>query len=258
MEEIPKQLVDGLVSNSEEQMLMYYKSLDLCGLEAQDEMKVWMEELCQRLGVTGKIIVAADGVSANLRGSKETLQAHVSALQSHPLLRAGNPLSVHHSSAKAHPSAQAPQAASLEPLSVLQCKELFTIVSRVGERGTADLTLTGQHFHPDDLQKLLQASPPQKVPTPLLSGRHANPNKTPEPQPSPPQQSSDISAGSHNSSHRTAPLPSFNSTTSPACAAPISAQHYRVPLESTPPPLPFSAQISKQIPSSLFEGRHQM
>jgi predicted sulfurtransferase len=48
-----------------------------------------MEELCQGLGLRGRVRVALDGLNVTVRGTDSALRSHMAAVAAHPALANG-------------------------------------------------------------------------------------------------------------------------------------------------------------------------
>eukprot|EP00959_Pyramimonas_sp_CCMP1952_P101137 2115688-Pyramimonas_sp.AAC.1 len=55
----------------------------------QIEMRIWLEDLCKRLGLRGRVRVALDGLNVTVRGKDSALQEHMRAVAAHPALALG-------------------------------------------------------------------------------------------------------------------------------------------------------------------------
>jgi predicted sulfurtransferase len=63
-------------------ILLYYKYVTIPNpLEIQN----WQKELCSRLGLTGRILLAHEGINGTVGGSDEATQAYIQAMNEHPL-----------------------------------------------------------------------------------------------------------------------------------------------------------------------------
>lgn len=63
-------------------ILLYYHFTPL-GNERSEEERRWMEELCLRLGLVGRVRVARDGINCTLGGRMEALQEHAKQVARH-------------------------------------------------------------------------------------------------------------------------------------------------------------------------------
>ncbi len=60
------------------QIILFYKYVHLDDPEA---VKMWQKELCMRLGMTGRCIVASEGINATYEGTKENIRQYIKELQ---------------------------------------------------------------------------------------------------------------------------------------------------------------------------------
>ena len=63
-------------------VLLFYKYVTITYPE---KIKKWQQELCKSLGVTGRIIIAHEGINATLAGSKEAIELYKKTLEAHEL-----------------------------------------------------------------------------------------------------------------------------------------------------------------------------
>ncbi len=63
-------------------ILLYYKYVSI---ENPEDLKIWQRELCEQLELTGRIILAAEGINGTLCGTLEATQAYEQVMTAHPL-----------------------------------------------------------------------------------------------------------------------------------------------------------------------------
>jgi predicted sulfurtransferase len=63
-------------------ILLYYKYVDILEPEA---IAKWQMNLCTELGLTGRIIIATEGINGTVAGSLEKTQQYINAMEEHPL-----------------------------------------------------------------------------------------------------------------------------------------------------------------------------
>lgn len=63
-------------------ILLYYKYVDVSEPEA---IAKWQMELCKSLGLTGRIIIASEGINGTVGGSLEKTQEYINTMEAHPL-----------------------------------------------------------------------------------------------------------------------------------------------------------------------------
>ncbi len=63
-------------------ILLYYKYVTI---QSPIEIQKWQKELCASLGLTGRILLAHEGINGTVGGSDEATQAYIAAMQQHPL-----------------------------------------------------------------------------------------------------------------------------------------------------------------------------
>jgi len=61
-------------------ILLYYKYVHLDEPEA---ILKWQKKLCKKLGLTGRIIIATEGINGTVGGSHEATQAYIDAMEEH-------------------------------------------------------------------------------------------------------------------------------------------------------------------------------
>lgn len=63
-------------------ILLYYKYVNIPN---PTEIQQWQKELCAKLGLTGRILLAHEGINGTVGGSDEAAQAYIQAMNEHPL-----------------------------------------------------------------------------------------------------------------------------------------------------------------------------
>lgn len=65
-------------------ILLYYKYVDI---EYPEAIKKWQKNLCESLGLTGRILLAHEGINGTVAGSDQAAQAYITAMNEHPLFK---------------------------------------------------------------------------------------------------------------------------------------------------------------------------
>lgn len=63
-------------------ILLYYKYIDI---EYPEAIKKWQKKLCDSLDLTGRILLAHEGINGTVAGSEESAEAYIAAMNEHPL-----------------------------------------------------------------------------------------------------------------------------------------------------------------------------
>lgn len=63
-------------------ILLFYKYIDI---EHPEQIQAWQFELCRKLQLTGRIILAHEGINGTLGGTQEQANAYIEAMNTHPL-----------------------------------------------------------------------------------------------------------------------------------------------------------------------------
>eukprot|EP00873_Tetraselmis_striata_P040551 jgi/Tetstr1/460815/TSEL_000569.t1 len=128
-------------------VLLYYKYVDLDAEERQ-ELAGWVQALCQRLALVGRVRVALDGLNVTLGGALSRLQEHIEAVKTHPVV-AGVDIDFKLAPFNGPVSKQASQETGFQDLKVTVCTELVTLGPRAaGVRATqGGAHLSPQEFH---------------------------------------------------------------------------------------------------------------
>lgn len=62
-------------------IILFYKYVELANPEA---IKDWQKALCSELGLTGRIILATEGINATLGGSRDSVDRYIATMNAHP------------------------------------------------------------------------------------------------------------------------------------------------------------------------------
>lgn len=63
-------------------ILLFYKYIQI---DNPVQIQTWQKELCKSLGLTGRILLAHEGINGTLGGSQESTDAYIQAMNQHPL-----------------------------------------------------------------------------------------------------------------------------------------------------------------------------
>lgn len=63
-------------------IVLFYKYVEI---RYPGQIQKWQRQLCERLGLKGRVIIAHEGINATLGGSKEHIAEYVAELNQHPL-----------------------------------------------------------------------------------------------------------------------------------------------------------------------------
>jgi predicted sulfurtransferase len=132
-------------------VLLFYKYIQV---ENPEEIKNWQREICSSLGMTGRIIVAKEGINGTLGCSLEAAQIYIDAMNNHPLFS--------HIDFKT--SEGGPQ--NFPRLSI-KVKEEITKLGISPEKLTP--AQAGVHLTPQETHNLLQNQPDDLI---ILDGRN--------------------------------------------------------------------------------------
>jgi len=125
-------------------ILLFYKYIDIDQPEA---IKQWQLDLCKSLNLTGRIIVASEGINGTLGGTNEETDTYVSAMLAHPLF------------GDIDFKTSAGSAADFPRLSVKVKQE----ITRLGvDPATLKAHQGGKHLTPEQTHDLL-SNPPQDL-----------------------------------------------------------------------------------------------
>jgi len=70
-----------------QKVILYYKFVQV---DDPETLKFWQRSLCQKLGLTGRIIVAEQGINGTLGGDLDDLKAYVKEMNTHPFFKGIN------------------------------------------------------------------------------------------------------------------------------------------------------------------------
>ena len=62
----------------EYQIILFYKYVHL---DDPEPVKVWQDEICVRLGLTGRCILASEGINATFEGTENSIKEYTKELQ---------------------------------------------------------------------------------------------------------------------------------------------------------------------------------
>lgn len=126
--------------NEEYQILLYYKYVRIDDPEA---LKVSQRELCERLGLKGRIIVATEGINGTVEGLKENTEQYIAELVADPRF------------ADIHWKKSVGTGDAFPKLSVKSRKEIVSLHLEDGA-GVCDIDpnqTTGVHLKPEELHQ---------------------------------------------------------------------------------------------------------
>ena len=126
-------------------ILLYYKYVDIKYPEA---IKKWQQELCQSLGLTGRIIIAHEGINGTVAGTDESTQAYIQAMNEHSLFGGID--------FKTAPGGS-------ESFPKLKVKIKNEIVNLGVDTKKVTVKDGGQHLSPDEVHELLSNRPKDLV-----------------------------------------------------------------------------------------------
>jgi predicted sulfurtransferase len=63
-------------------IIIYYKYIDI---QYPEQVRKWQFDLCQRLGLKGRILIAHEGINGTLGGDDTSLQEYITQMGQHPL-----------------------------------------------------------------------------------------------------------------------------------------------------------------------------
>ena len=67
-----------------EKIILYYKYVDI---QYPEQIRKWQRELCESLGITGRIILAHEGINGTVCGSPESIEIYIKAMNNHDLFK---------------------------------------------------------------------------------------------------------------------------------------------------------------------------
>lgn len=116
-----------------EKIVLFYR---FCPLADPEAVRLWQEELCRRLNLRGRLIIAGQGVNGTLGGKLEDLKAYKRALNAVPALRG-----IDYKWSEG-------SAADFPKLSVKVRPELVTLAAREGfDPGASSTALSPKQWH---------------------------------------------------------------------------------------------------------------
>src|SRR3989338_7252507 len=123
-------------------ILLFYKYVHIVDPEA---VKIWHTEVCKKLGLKGRCIIASEGINATFEGTKESIEEYIKELQ-----RNKNDerfLNIHF-------KLSAGTGEAFPKLSIKVRKEIVSL-----HLGTCDIDpnqITGIHLKPEELHKWIK------------------------------------------------------------------------------------------------------
>jgi predicted sulfurtransferase len=132
-------------------ILIYYKYTQIADPE---KIRLWQRELCDRLQLTGRILIAKEGINGTVGGSEQACQEYKQAMLAHPLF----------SDVDFKESVGGPESFPRMRIVVRNY-----IVNGGPEFGQADMSKAGVHLEPHQVHELLQKNPEGLV---LLDARN--------------------------------------------------------------------------------------
>jgi len=67
-----------------EKVILYYKYIEI---QYPEQIRKWQRELCESLNITGRIILAHEGVNGTVSGSPESIEKYIDAMNNHDLFK---------------------------------------------------------------------------------------------------------------------------------------------------------------------------
>ncbi len=116
------------------EIILFYKYVRI---EDPAAVKIWHDEMCGRLGLTGRCIIASEGINATFEGAEENIREYVKELEKDPRF-----LNIHF-------KYSAGTGKAFPKLSVKVRKEIVSL-----HLGTCDIDpnqVTGTHLKPEEL-----------------------------------------------------------------------------------------------------------
>src|SRR3989344_1279928 len=124
------------------QIILFYKYVHI---DNPQEVKLWHDETCFRLDLTGRCIIAHEGINATFEGTKENIQEYIKELQKNKKdARFQN----------IHFKLSAGTGEAFPKLSIKVRKEIVSL-----NLGTCDINpneITGVHLKPEELHKWIK------------------------------------------------------------------------------------------------------
>ncbi len=125
-------------------ILLYYKYVNI---QSPIEIQKWQKELCASLGLTGRILLAHEGINGTVGGSDEATEAYIKAMNQHPLFGGID-------------FKTAPGGAEAFPRMKISIKK--EIVNLGIDPEALTVKDTGEHLSPQQIHDLL-SNPPQDL-----------------------------------------------------------------------------------------------
>lgn len=122
-------------------ILLYYKYVEI---KYPAAIQLWQKELCKSLGLTGRILLAHEGINGTVGGTKEATDAYIAAMNQHELF-GGIDFKTAPGGSHAFPK-----------MKVLLRNE---IVNLGVDPSVLTVKDTGQHLSPDEIHALLSNPP---------------------------------------------------------------------------------------------------
>lgn len=126
-------------------ILLFYKYIEI---EDPHAIVRWQKELCTRLNLTGRVLIATEGINATVGGSDEATDLYIQELLAHPLF---NDVDIKFS------------AGSAEDFPKLRVLLRKTIVNLGIDPSALTVKDTGVHLSPDQIHELLSNKPDDLV-----------------------------------------------------------------------------------------------
>jgi len=123
----------------EPQIILFYKYVHIAD---PDQVKTWHDELCSRLGLKGRCIIASEGINATFEGTAENIQAYVAELEKDERFK------------NIHFKYSVGTGSAFPKLSIKVRKEIVSL-----HLGTCDIDpneTTGVHLNPEELHEWIQ------------------------------------------------------------------------------------------------------
>ncbi len=122
------------------QIILFYKYVNIADPE---QVKIWQVEICSRLGLTGRCILASEGINATFEGTKENIREYIKELEKDERF-----LNIHFKISQGNGNA-------FPRLSVKIRKEIVSL-----HLGTCDINpneITGTHLKPEELHEWIKS-----------------------------------------------------------------------------------------------------
>lgn len=127
------------MADDKHKIILFYKYVHLSDPEA---IKLWQTELCTRLGLTGRCIVASEGINATFEGTKDTIRQYVKEIEKNTKFK------------NIHFKYSVGTGSAFPKLSVKVRKEIVSL-----NLGTCDIDpneTTGTHLKPEELHQWIK------------------------------------------------------------------------------------------------------